>query len=257
MPDFSNPNWSLLPKGPGTKTWSDGAWRGTPTPEEQAAWDHSQATQARQQRNVKLIKAGTAITGGLIGAGALSALFAPAAGAGAGGGSGAASGAAGWAMPGVTAPTMGGAATTGATSGLMHSAATPSIWSKLAGLTDLFSLGTNAGLSIYGSKQQQKGVNQARQDTLEAQRQAISLQLQQLEEQKRSSDLDREDLRKLNEAQNALKKQELDILQEQNAYTRSQSDYERSLVEQREARLAPTRALSAKAQQRLAAMWGL
>jgi hypothetical protein len=111
-------------------------------------------------------------------------------------------------------------------------------------------LGVNTGLSLFGMHSQKKAADQARSDTLAANREAIALQRQQLEETTRNANLDRADAKAANDAINELKKRELDAAEEERAYNRS-------LVEQREARLAPYRQRGQQALDRLASMWSL
>lgn len=111
-------------------------------------------------------------------------------------------------------------------------------------------LGVNAGLSLLSMRSQNKANDQARADALAAQREALALQRQQLEQTAMNANLDREDARAANAALNELKKRELDAAEEERAFNRS-------IVEQREARLAPYRQRGTQALDRLAAMWSL
>lgn len=147
------------------------------------------------------------------------------------------------------APAAAGAATSAAGTG----AATAAKAGTMATLGKIFNskgldLGVNAALSLIGSKKASNAAEQARQDQLAANREAIALQRQQLEMEARNADLDREDARALNEAINRLKERELAAAEEERAYLRSKD-------EAREARLAPYREISIDAARALRSLF--
>lgn len=183
------------------------------------------------------------------GGSALSSLFS---GAGGGASSAAASAAPeGWSMPGVSAPVF-GSASGAATSPVTMSTAKLGLGSRLGSIFSSkgMDLGVNAGLSLLGMHSSNKAADQARADTLAANREAIALQRQQLEEQTRNATLDRADAKAANDAINELKKRELDAAEEERAYNRARLDRE-------DAQLAPYRQRGQQALDRLAAMWSL
>jgi hypothetical protein len=204
-------------------------------------------SQARWKTADKFAYAGAAVPFAFAAAPALSSMFS--AGGAGGGASAAAPG--GWSMPGVSAPVFGGGSGA-ATSPAVMSTAKVGLGSRLGSMFSSkgMDLGVNAGLSLFGMHSQKKAADQARADTLAANREAIALQRQQLEETTRNANLDRADAKAANDAINELKKRELDAAEEERAYNRS-------LVEQREARLAPYRQRGQQALDRLASMWSL
>lgn len=125
---------------------------------------------------------------------------------------------------------------------------------KLATIGKLFSspgftTAVNAGMGLVGMSSARKSADQARQDTLIQQREAIALERQRLENEARNADLDREDAKALNAAINALKQQELDLQIEAR-------DYDRNIYSTEQARLQPYRQASTAALNRLMSMWG-
>lgn len=199
-------------------------------------------------RKMKLIKGlATAAVGGVFAGPALGALY----GSGAGP---TASTAAGWSMPGVTAPTFGAQAASVAPKVLSVGSGATKI-GKMATLGKLFNssgteLGVNAGLSLLGMRSQNKAADQARADTLAANREALALQRQQLEMEMTNANLDREDARAAQAALNELRKRELDAAEEERAFNRS-------ITEQDRAYQAPFREASVGALRKLQSMWGL
>ncbi len=123
--------------------------------------------------------------------------------------------------------------------------------------SNIVGTGVNALLGWFGKKSADKATDQARQDQLAANREALALQRQQLEMQARNADLDRADAKALNDAINELKKRELDAAEEERQYQREQTDYLKQKDMARETALAPYRHNSAAAAQKLASMWGI
>lgn len=145
-----------------------------------------------------------------------------------------------------------------ATAGVGFSAAPPvtaPAVSRFATLGKIFNspgaeLGINSAMSLYGQHQANKAARDARADALAANREALALQRQQIEEESRNANLDREDARKAQEAINLLKKRELDAAEEERQYLRSKD-------EAYESRMQPYRDVSAAAMRKLQGMWGL
>lgn len=178
--------------------------------------------------------AGAAMFGGAYG---LSQMFGSAGASAAGAGAGAASGApaaagAGWTMPGVTAPTFGaGVAAPAAAAGTGTAAIAPAAASvgPLATVGRMFSspgaaLLVNSGLSLLSNRSQTQAAERARLDLLEHNRQALALQLRQLEEESRNAALDREERIALNNEINRLRRMELEAQEEERAYRRTRED---------------------------------
>lgn len=178
--------------------------------------------------------------------------------AGAFGGGAAASGASAAApsAAGAATGTSGSLATGGAIAHPAASAASSSWLAKLFGGSG-FGTAVNAATSLYGQHAATKAADQARADQLAANREALELQRKQLETEARNADLDRADAKALNDAINALKKQELDAAEEERQFTRDQTLRQNALVDASEARKAPYRAASGAALNKLAAMWGI
>lgn len=214
--------------------------------------DSLNAQMARREadaRKMKLIKGiATAAVGGMFAGPALGALFSG------GGAPTAAAASSGWSMPGVTAPTFGQAAGAVVPKVLSAGSGATTI-GKMATLGKLFDspgaeLGVNAGLSLLGMRSQNKAADQARADTLAAQREALALQRQQLEMEMTNANLDREDARAAQAALNELRKRELDAAEEERAFSRS-------ITEQDRAYQAPFREASVGALRKLQSMWGI
>lgn len=276
-----------MPGDFGDSTTGRSVWEGTVDPNAAGVWN-GRITPAqwkdyeRKRKRAAIIGyvstlGGMMAAGGIAGAAGGGSATLPAAAtqgigfSSAGAGAGAA-GAAGVGAAGSLAPIAGGSpwavtpyAGTAAMSGPGAAAAVPAAFSATSGggttapsVSRLGSvmnsnganLGVNAALAVYGQKSANKANDQARRDLLNSQREALALQRQQLETEARNADLDREDARALNTAINELKKRELDAAEEARAF-------ERSLVEQRETRLAPYRKISEQALNRLSAMWSL
>lgn len=193
-----------------------------------------------------------------LGGAGIQALLPAAGGASAGAGAGASAGAgAGYSSPGIYSgvsfgvPTAGGAGTA-ATVAPQVARMAPSTASRLGSVFNSsgMNLGVNAGLSIFGMRSQNRANEQARLDALRMQQQSIDLQLRQIEEMRRNSELDREEARRLNDRSHALELQRYELDREARAF-------ERQIHEQREALLAPYRQISTQAMNRLSALWGL
>lgn len=186
------------------------------------------------------------------GAAVLPALFGGGGAAAAAGAASSAAPGAAWSMPGVSAPVFGGASAAGAGgaagTGAAGGAGATSALGRLFSSPGL-NLGVNAGLTVAGMIGGNRAAGQARRDQMAQYREGLALQRQQLEAEARNADLDREDARALNAAVNELRRRELDAAEEQRAF-------DRGLLEQREARLAPYRRASEQALARLNAMWG-
>ncbi len=121
----------------------------------------------------------------------------------------------------------------------------------------LTSLGISSLFGWLGKRSADKAANTARLDQLKANADALALQRQQLELEASNANLDREDARKLNDAINELKKRELAGQEEQRAYERSNSEFEKQQYLAKEARAEPYRKISSGAVNRLAQMWGI
>lgn len=198
---------------------------------------------------------------------AVSSMFGSAAPAAASaGGAGAASAApaaaaAGYSSPGIFggvsfgAPVAAGAGTGAAGGGAATIVPAAATAGRAATIGRMFSspgmaLAVNAGLSIYGQRSQNRAADQARADLLEQNRQALALQIRQLELEAQNAQLDREERQALNAELNRLRRMELEAAEEERAWRRS-------LEERREARLEPYRRVSEAAMNRISSMWGL
>lgn len=208
-------------------------------------------TNQRVSSHNRLVNFGKMATAGIIGGGALGALY-----------SGAVPAASGLASYGAPASSeavasFGAPATIGG--GITKAAANPGLLSKLG---DLFtgnfgSTLVNGGLALYGMNQQNKANNQARADTLKAQADSLALQREQLEQLQKNADLDRADAKALNDKINELKARELEISEQTRQQSADELKYQHNIYEQDQARRAPARALGQQALQRLSAIWGL
>lgn len=231
-------------------------------PYEQLSRDHAQwQADARQRQSAAWRrKALRTAAGGaaLFGGGALASMWTGAGAAGAGGASAAGLGpqAVGAAYPGAGlfgAPAA--AAAPAAVAGPGSAAVAPAAASMGSRIGAMFNspamnLGVNAGLSLFGMRSQNKAAAQARLDMLQAQQQAIDLQLKQIEIAQRNADLDRAEARELADRAHKLEVQRFELDREARAF-------ERQIYEQREARLAPFRQRGQQALDRLSAMWSL
>lgn len=173
------------------------------------------------------------------------------------GGGGASSAAApavshGYSSPGIFSGVFGGSATAPVVNSAAPPVARVGLGSRLGAMFNSagMKLGVNSALSLVGMRSQNKANDQARADTLAANREALALQRQQIEAELRNADLDRADAKAANDAMNELKRRELAAADEER-------QFQRSLLEQREARLAPIRQRGQQALDRLAAMWSL
>lgn len=251
-----NAMWEMAPSIVPTRFSVNDPWRGRAEYEEgirrtMADWERDNASKKGHNRLVNIGRVASAVPFAMGAGSALAGLY------GGGAAAPAAASGAGWSMPGVSAPVFGGAAgaATGGAGGAGMAATAGAGAGKLATLGKLFSspgleLGVNAGLTLLGNRSANKAADQARADQMAQYRESIALQRQQLEMEARNADLDREDARALNAAINELKKRELDAAEEERAFNRS-------LIEQRETRMAPYRRSSEAALQRLNQMWGL
>ena len=199
---------------------------------ERARWQ----TDVRQRQSAawrgkafRTAAAGAALLGG---GAALSSILAPAA-AGTTGAAGAASGASTFGVPASIGATTAGVSGLGS---ILNSSG--------------MNLGVNAGLALYGQRSQNKANDQARADMLAAQRQAIDLQLRQIDEARRNSDLDRAEMKVLNDRAHALQVEQLNLQKEEATYRRDRETRE-------DTRLAPYRRISEQAAARLASIWGI
>lgn len=139
---------------------------------------------------------------------------------------------------GVSMPTFGGAVSSAAGGG---AAIPPAVMSAVGrgGLGAILNspalgLGVNALTSFFGNRSANRQAQAALQAQLQANAQATALQERSLAEQSRQFDLSQADARAALEAQNAMRRRELDAAEEERAFNRR-------LVEEREARLAPHR----------------
>lgn len=105
--------------------------------------------------------------------------------------------------------------------------------------SDLLGLGVNSVMSILGNRANSRAQQEALAAQTAANNQAHALQLQSLA-----------DARAANDAQNEMRRRELAASEEDRAFNRR-------LIEEREARLAPYRAMSERARMSLASFLGL
>ncbi len=163
-----------------------------------------------------------------------------------------------WSMPWVSAPTFGAGPATSAPG--VPSTSSPGIGSTIGKAilnSNPIGMGVSALFGWLGKRSADKAANTARLDQLKANADALALQRQQLELEASNANLDRDDARKLNDAINELKKRELAGQEEQRAYERSNSEFEKQQYLAKEARAEPYRKISSNAANRLAQMWGI